>query len=169
MVMADLTPELLDRLEEIAKAATPGPWCLNGGTAAIAATYGRQKIFCTHVGGTYPAADAKHIAAASPDVVLALVEAARERGQLSRQLFARRGEVERLLDKLEDTARRVSAKSARVGEVAEAIAALPALVADARKLATIRAILDVDNDGPEGPMSPRWILGQIEEVIDGGT
>lgn len=112
--MHDLTPELLARLEEYAKAATPGPWCLNGGTAAIAATYGRQKIFCTHVGGTYPAADAKHIAAASPDVVLALVT-------------------------------------------------------DARKLAAIRALLAVEDDGPEGAMGPRWILGQIKEVLNGGT
>lgn len=83
--MADLTPELLDKLEEIAKAATPGPWSSSAAAPidgwpdciAIAATAGRQKIYASP-GSTFPAADAKHIAAASPDVVLALVADARK-------------------------------------------------------------------------------------------
>lgn len=104
--MADLTPEMLARLEEYARAATPGPWSLNGGTAAIAATYGRRKIYAVPAGGTYPAADAKHIAAASPDVVLALVEAARERDRLIGERFAMRGEIEELRTLVANLSRR---------------------------------------------------------------
>lgn len=83
----DLTPEMLDRLEAIAKAATPGPWTLTQPPkdeddgwqtgVTIGATRG-GKIYATPPGGQYPANDAKHIAAASPDVVLALVAAAKE-------------------------------------------------------------------------------------------
>ena len=80
--MADLTPELLERLEAIAGAATLAP---------------SDRTYSTY---------AEHIAAASPDVVLALV-------------------------------------------------------ADARKLARIRALLVVDG--------PRWLLATIKEVLDGGT
>jgi hypothetical protein len=29
----------------------------------------------------------------------------------------------------------------------------------------LRAILAVDDDGPEGSMGPRWVLGQIREVL----
>lgn len=83
--MADLTPELLDRLEQLAKAATPGPWSTEKPPrnsdgwqqgVTIGATRGGM-IYATPPGGQYPLADAKFIAAASPDVMLALIAAAR--------------------------------------------------------------------------------------------
>lgn len=72
----------LDKLEALARAATPGPWSTSidgpegaewDAGMAIAATYGRQKVFA-RAGGSYPRADQEYIAAASPDVVLALIE-----------------------------------------------------------------------------------------------
>lgn len=88
--MPDLTPELLDKVEALAKAATPGPWSTEPPTSdtdgwslgvKIGATRGGS-IYAMPQGGQYPAADARHIAAASPDVVLQLVAAARERDAL---------------------------------------------------------------------------------------
>ena len=29
----------------------------------------------------------------------------------------------------------------------------------------VRALLAVDDDGPEGAMGPRWVLGQIRELL----
>ena len=84
--MHSLTPEQLDQLEATAKAATPGPWTnekpgKNADGWQLGVTIGATRggmIFAYPPGGQYPLADAKHIAAASPDVVLALVEAARK-------------------------------------------------------------------------------------------
>ena len=36
------------------------------------------------------------------------------------------------------------------------------------KLDKIRALVNTDDDGPEGSMGPRWILGQVREIL-GGT
>lgn len=84
--MANLTPEQLDQLEATAKAATPGPWSISppprdtGGwpRGSMICTTSGGYVYAYPPGGQYPLADAKHIAAASPDVVLALVEAARK-------------------------------------------------------------------------------------------
>lgn len=69
--------ELLDLAEE----ATPGPWSTEAKlnpdgwstSVAIAATYGRQKIFANPTGGTYPHADQKFIAAANPERIKKLL------------------------------------------------------------------------------------------------
>lgn len=37
----------------------------------------------------------------------------------------------------------------------------------ARQLAQIRELVNTDDDGPEGSMGPRWILGQVQEILDG--
>ncbi len=84
-----LTPDDLERLETLAKAATPGPWQRSGV---------RQKLMgedCIMVGpdgflivalpiGKYPKEhagafnDAAYIAACSPDKILALIKMVRE-------------------------------------------------------------------------------------------
>lgn len=109
---AILTPKLLDDLDAKARAATPGPWCWtyisgknNGyivGTAADGddrplsgqlpedEMLGDELLECwhpTHLLGEHEAAtvnygDAVYIAAVSPEVILALVSAARERDRL---------------------------------------------------------------------------------------
>lgn len=86
----------LDALEKIAKAATPGPWTCekprveqtSGFPAgvAIAATYGRQMIYASPPGGSFPAADQRHIATFDPPTVRALIEAARERDHLRNEV-----------------------------------------------------------------------------------
>lgn len=82
--MTDLTPYLNDLLAK-ARAATPGPWTqTRPGTdpdgfahgVAVAATSGRQMIYASPPGGSFPAADAAYIAAAHPAVTAALVEVA---------------------------------------------------------------------------------------------
>lgn len=61
----------INELEELAKAATPGPWKLSGTEHVVA-------------GGNYVVAldcrseDAKHIAAANPSAILELIAAYRE-------------------------------------------------------------------------------------------
>lgn len=35
----------------------------------------------------------------------------------------------------------------------------------AETLSKIRAILAVDDDGPEGSRGPRWVLGQVRELL----
>lgn len=39
----------------------------------------------------------------------------------------------------------------------------------AEKLARIRAIVNTEDDGPEGAMGPAWVLGQVREVINGSA
>lgn len=39
----------------------------------------------------------------------------------------------------------------------------------ARQLAQIRELANTDDDGPEGSMGPRWILGQVREILDGDS
>lgn len=77
----------LDELDRKAKAATPSEWTTTRppieakGWAIgvmVAQVYGGQRIYGTPDGGTYPAADAEHIAASSPPVVLALIARIRE-------------------------------------------------------------------------------------------
>jgi hypothetical protein len=78
-----MTPDDLTRLEELANAATPGPWRAVDGA-------GRGEKALTTASGAWfgniddgsesrNAADAAYIAAASPDVVLALVAEVRRR------------------------------------------------------------------------------------------
>jgi hypothetical protein len=64
------------KLRTLAEHATPGPWSTSPGprSVAIAATYGRQKIYATPSGGTYPNADQLFIAAANPQTVLSLLD-----------------------------------------------------------------------------------------------
>lgn len=89
--MTALTPEQLDQLEAIAKAATPGPWRVEvgnfnkRGTILTSAPEGESwtspnhtPIACSHLFSERHAEDWTHIAATSPDVVLALVAAAKE-------------------------------------------------------------------------------------------
>lgn len=90
---SELTPEVLDKLEAIAKAATPGPWRAMIGESSSDGTRGHghvltssppdkhwsdRVIAISHVFHERDAADWTHIAAAGPDVVLALIAAARK-------------------------------------------------------------------------------------------
>ena len=76
----------LDALDNVAKAATPGPWTtekpkLDGDGwpigVAVAATPGKQMIYANPHGGSYPAADCRFIATFDPPIVLALIERVR--------------------------------------------------------------------------------------------
>ena len=63
--------------------ATPGPWVCDKPAVdavtgfrcgvAIASTYGRQMIYADPSGGSFPAADQRHIAASNPANVLAIL------------------------------------------------------------------------------------------------
>lgn len=76
--MAILTPEKLVELRELAKAATPGPWSLDPMFGVVVADAG--VITETR---DFPRCDnARFIAAANPETVLALLEAAAELAQL---------------------------------------------------------------------------------------
>ena len=77
-VVADLTSEQLDKLEALALSATPGPW------TSTPEDWTRGVIAISHVFHERDAADWAHIAAASPDVVLALVAAARPAAAMER-------------------------------------------------------------------------------------
>ena len=88
-----------ERLRELCERATPGPWATEilgpadddwPSAMAIAATVGRQKIYAK-AGSNYPHADQQYIAAASPDVVLALID---ENEQLRAERDAARKAVE---------------------------------------------------------------------------
>jgi len=100
MLVVNLTPDLLETLETIAKAATPGPWrTLIGnsskkrGHVLTAARHDQDwaegVIAVSHVFHERNAQDWAHIAAASPDVVLTLVDAARERDALREACYLR--------------------------------------------------------------------------------
>ena len=98
-----MTPLDLDELEKLARAATSGPWtCDKPPTdkdgfrrgVSIAATYGRQMIYADPPGGSFPAADQRHIAAFDPPTALALIEAAKERDTLRAQLAQAREALE---------------------------------------------------------------------------
>jgi hypothetical protein len=62
---------ILDRLEEVAKAATPGEWELHGREVLIPISAGWASAF----GGSRE--NAAHIAAFSPDVALAVIAVCR--------------------------------------------------------------------------------------------
>lgn len=87
----------LDDLERKAQAATPGNWtaitppndvdgCSTG--AVVAAVAPRQRVYKDHRGGIAVEANRQHIAAASPPVVLALIERIRELEDGIRDLLA---------------------------------------------------------------------------------
>lgn len=72
----------IERLEELARKATPGPWTderppkdadgwLRG--SIICGTPGRQGVWTRHEGGTYPRSDQRYIAAVDPQTVLAMI------------------------------------------------------------------------------------------------
>jgi hypothetical protein len=72
----------IDQLEAVAKAATPAKWTLDKPVrdkdgwstgVAVAGTPGRQGIYASPDGGSFPAGDARHIATFDPPTVLALI------------------------------------------------------------------------------------------------
>lgn len=76
-------PVQYDELRKLAEAATPGPWFADRPPSdaegwpsgvAVAATYGRQKIWATPPGGSFPAADQTFIAAWNPAAALAICD-----------------------------------------------------------------------------------------------
>lgn len=80
---ADLSPEAVQRMLEIAEKATPGPWTAekpsrdregwsNG--IIIAAVARGQGVYANPPGGSFPAADQSHIATFDPPTVRALLE-----------------------------------------------------------------------------------------------
>lgn len=82
MSAPDLSPEALARLEEAARGATPGrlhTWYDDGSLHGTQESWGAEDDDLTISVDCTREADAAYIAAASPDVVLALVQAARER------------------------------------------------------------------------------------------
>lgn len=89
-----MTDDELKQDRAIIDAATPGPWTTEeeGSTMAVAATYGRQKIYAAPPGGGYPHADQQFIAAARTRWPVAIDEVERLRLELiaAQPLFSRR-------------------------------------------------------------------------------
>lgn len=79
-----LDPETLDRLEALAREATPGPWLLGQDEYnPELVTAGRDESGAwIYVAGDWEERDSAFIAAVSPDVVLALIEVVREHDAL---------------------------------------------------------------------------------------
>lgn len=82
-----MTDEELRKLLDVAKAATPGPWSRKKPTedddgwstdVAVAATPGRQAIYASPPGGSYPSADCDYIATFDPPTAIALVTEVQE-------------------------------------------------------------------------------------------
>lgn len=84
-----MTAEQLDRLKELAERATPGPWnILHFDTSYvirssvernISSATGEGKSICSLTKRSQKSSDAEYIAAVSPDVVLGLIDAARNK------------------------------------------------------------------------------------------
>lgn len=106
--MTDLTREQLDALRDAAEKATMGPWSYHGpdccedddsdcdatGPEAQVMYYGDSSGQC--IAETWANADAHFIAAANPQTILALLDAADERDTLQQERDAARAAVEKL-------------------------------------------------------------------------
>lgn len=77
-MQTDPTP-LLDRLEAVAKKATPGPWePANGRQRVMAVDHGGMRVgMYPHIATVARGDDADYLSALAPEVLLALVEVAR--------------------------------------------------------------------------------------------
>ena len=108
--MTDLTRKKLDALRDAAEKATMGPWSYHGpdccedddsdcdatGPEAQVMYYGDSSGQC--IAETWANADAHFIAAANPQTILALLDAADERDKLKRDLDAARAAGEKLVE-----------------------------------------------------------------------
>ena len=121
--MTDLTRKKLDALRDAAEKATMGPWSYHGpdccedddsdcdatGPEAQVMYYGDSSGQC--IAETWANADAHFIAAANPQTILALLDAADERDKLKRDLDAARAAVVvQLMDNLIDVTHLIAAE-----------------------------------------------------------
>ncbi len=110
--MSDLTREQLGTLRDAAEKATMGPWSYHGpdccedddsdcdatGPEAQVMYYGDSSGQC--IAETWANADAHFIAAANPQTILALLDAADERDTLQQERDALAGEVAAIRERL---------------------------------------------------------------------
>ena len=82
----NLTKEDIDALEDAAKKATPGPWCVQHPNAGVRGLEVADRTGLEQICADLTEPRARYIAAANPAVVLALINKVRELEQLNELL-----------------------------------------------------------------------------------
>lgn len=175
-----LTAEELDRLEAVARAATPGPWHQGSGdhfARDVRSSAGDSMAWCGMFPARAAAANARHIATCNPQTILALVEMARRAQAAETELDGLR---ERGADHIAELTELLAAERIRAGAAEQLATALQEqlheLLDGAQDRARVAAGLAEfnrwrrDGDGPQpDPREIGELIDKAVQLLGGGN